>query len=335
MPPKTIRDIDVLQFSLIHGSGHKIHKQSPNHSPLAKGKLLLTKTLAEIIVHVSNTEELDSISVSCDRSNELTVGVLLEGKLKFALDDKEYSWEVKPGAQPICFAFNALRQVRWSKETQRGNKVKKSLVCIPHSWLKSRFRGETRLDNYVKNLMLHHNLVLAANANPLAQDLAKKLLKYQEKELSEIEFEGLGLVLVAECLKNLQNGAPAVKRIATNDSKVSAESMSICEFIEKNIIDCTPPVDIDLSQISKRLGLSISTAQRQFKLDFKMTIMEYIRSRRLEQARGLLQKNMSIGEAAYRAGYSHTSNFSLAFKKYFGITPGDITNMNCTRACGH
>jgi AraC-like DNA-binding protein len=38
----------------------------------------------------------------------------------------------------------------------------------------------------------------------------------------------------------------------------------------------------------------------------------------------LLQKNKSITELAYALGYSSPQHFSKAYKKMYGITPGEV-----------
>ncbi|MED5433037.1 MAG: helix-turn-helix transcriptional regulator, partial [Pseudomonadota bacterium] len=58
---------------------------------------------------------------------------------------------------------------------------------------------------------------------------------------------------------------------------------------------------------------------------FQMTPAAYIRQRRLERAQDLLRRQqLSIGEAAYLAGYRHPSNFITAYKRAFGTTPGEL-----------
>lgn len=43
-----------------------------------------------------------------------------------------------------------------------------------------------------------------------------------------------------------------------------------------------------------------------------------------EAKEALEQNGISIGEAAYLAGYNHPSNFISAFRKPFGHTPGEL-----------
>ncbi len=50
--------------------------------------------------------------------------------------------------------------------------------------------------------------------------------------------------------------------------------------------------------------------------------MEFVRTRRLDMVlRDLLDHGITVGEAAHRAGYSNTANFSTAFQRQFGYPP--------------
>ena len=53
--------------------------------------------------------------------------------------------------------------------------------------------------------------------------------------------------------------------------------------------------------------------------------MDYVRSRRLQLARQLLQgSNLAIGEIAARVGYSSQSAFSAALSRHLGVTPRQL-----------
>lgn len=82
-----------------------------------------------------------------------------------------------------------------------------------------------------------------------------------------------------------------------------------------------------LNQVASDMGMSVSNLQRVFRASYGQTIGEYIRQRRLEIARdAIVRERKSIGEAAYLAGYLHTSNFTNAFKRLFGVPPGTLND---------
>ena len=77
-----------------------------------------------------------------------------------------------------------------------------------------------------------------------------------------------------------------------------------------------------IGDIASLSGMSVSTLQRVFKTCFGTTVNEFMRTRRLELARlALLERGMSVGEAAFQAGYSSAANFATAFQRAFGYPP--------------
>nr|WP_255526785.1 AraC family transcriptional regulator [Photobacterium sp. BZF1] len=113
---------------------------------------------------------------------------------------------------------------------------------------------------------------------------------------------------------------PAISLPVTHTSNELAQ---IIEFIERNLKQ-----PVALSEIAQHVCMSISSLQRHFKVEMGETVQQYIRKRRLEIAKIQIEKGlMSISEAAYSYGYKHPSNFSLAFKKEFGISPIELVNI--------
>ena len=65
--------------------------------------------------------------------------------------------------------------------------------------------------------------------------------------------------------------------------------------------------------------------QTAFKATYNSTIADFSRELRLQNARAAIERDgISVGEAAYIAGYSNPANFSTAFKRFFGLSPSDV-----------
>jgi len=87
--------------------------------------------------------------------------------------------------------------------------------------------------------------------------------------------------------------------------------------------------DCSVSDIALANNMSVSTLQRRCKNTFNMTVNEYIRLRRLDRAKtAITVQGLSIGQAAYRAGYNHSSNFIAAFKKQYAVTPAELMKVH-------
>ncbi|MFJ2487470.1 AraC family transcriptional regulator [Pseudomonas sp. NPDC087639] len=85
----------------------------------------------------------------------------------------------------------------------------------------------------------------------------------------------------------------------------------------------------DLAQVA---GLSTARLHARFVAECGQTPMDYIRSRRLHKAMGLLRETvLPIGEIASRVGYSSQSAFSAAVLREFGSSPGQLRRDSCNK----
>lgn len=89
-----------------------------------------------------------------------------------------------------------------------------------------------------------------------------------------------------------------------------------CGVIEKKLAD-----KLSVDAIARAVGTSAATLQRLFFNEFGSTLAKYVRDRRLDTARNLLEDGGTVSEAAACAGYPNPKNFSTAFKRHFGINP--------------
>jgi AraC-like DNA-binding protein len=95
---------------------------------------------------------------------------------------------------------------------------------------------------------------------------------------------------------------------------------NIIDYIEENmLIDLTPKF------VAERFFLSISAMNNLFKIVCNMTIMEYVRNRRLTLAgQELMLTNYRIIDLAYKYGYETPEAFAKAFTRFHGFPPSFI-----------
>lgn len=287
------------------------------------GKLDFRYTLSNLIFHISENREIATATTTFERPAGLTFGVLLRGKVSFSLDDEPYCVSTEHDGKAKLFAFNLNRTTRWARTTIANNEVCKILVTIPHSWLCNRYAQSSELSAHIKNLVKQHKSSYVMDTDTRLTRLCENILLETSEGVSDLEAEGLALRFISNCIENLSFKFLNLTAPPIN-TNLNQTPFKIREYLESNIIPSNPPAQPDLKIITKELGYSVSTAQRNFKQAFGLTIIEYIRNRRLEIARDRLAGKMSIGEVAYLAGYNHTSNFSIAFKKFYGLPPGEV-----------
>jgi AraC-like DNA-binding protein len=95
------------------------------------------------------------------------------------------------------------------------------------------------------------------------------------------------------------------------------------ELVEQNF---QKPHSLEL--LSKLIGLNTFKLKTGFKELFQTTVFGLVADLRMEKAHKLIRhENFSISETSYAIGYKNPQHFSVAFKKKYGITPGELKSL--------
>lgn len=90
-------------------------------------------------------------------------------------------------------------------------------------------------------------------------------------------------------------------------------------------IDQYAAYPLQVADLARIAGLSSARLHARFVAECGQTPMDYIRSRRLHMAVGMLRDSaLPIGEIASRVGYSSQSAFAAAVLREFGASPGKL-----------
>ena len=71
--------------------------------------------------------------------------------------------------------------------------------------------------------------------------------------------------------------------------------------------------------------MSGTKLKQRFKQVYGYHLYEFYNKQRLEKAKELIAQGATPKEAGYSIGFSDVSNFTKAFKKEYGYTPGTIS----------
>ena len=85
---------------------------------------------------------------------------------------------------------------------------------------------------------------------------------------------------------------------------------------------CEPPT---ISGLARTCGINEFKLKKGFKQTFNMTIFGFLRQQKMKTARQLIQnEHHCVTRAASEVGYTNVSHFIKAFKKEFGLNPGQL-----------
>ena len=97
--------------------------------------------------------------------------------------------------------------------------------------------------------------------------------------------------------------------------------MQVEAVLTKDIFEPAPTI----SQLARMVSISESKLKKDFKMIYGSPVYEYFQKVRMQAAKDkLLAGNHSVKEVAMELGYSNLSNFTIAFKKEFGLLPSKL-----------
>lgn len=131
----------------------------------------------------------------------------------------------------------------------------------------------------------------------------------------QLMLEGLILQLFGHGLSMCQ--VESGKRLATSGEQQRLE-------VVRRLLEESPENDYTLNELAQRAAMSPSSLRSKFRAAYGCSVFDYLRDCRLEHARGYLLEGYSVQQAAWMSGYQHATNFSTAFRRRYGFSPGDL-----------
>ncbi len=116
-------------------------------------------------------------------------------------------------------------------------------------------------------------------------------------------------------IKAVNNLEKDFRTINTQITK-SASIKNVISIIEKEYAN----PNLSLSYIAEKLGMNASCISREFKHKTNTKYIEYLTNVRIEKAKELLQKGLSVEEVIESCGYFNVSSFKRAFKNHTNMT---------------
>jgi len=211
------------------------------------------------------------------------------------------------------FLFNVAHTLK------KDAPIKGVRVILTESWMKKYLQlaqNEDVLEEYIKlkNLGVWQMPVDAALTDLLTDLISDKetpLLFYQNKLMLIIERFFSWLYAEKELLKN-----------RAGISRHSIEQAQMAEAILTNDITVVPPT---IKKLAYTVATSPSKLKKVFKTVYGLPPYQYYQKQRMQKAKVLLLTgNHSVKDVGYTLGYTNLSNFTLAFKKEFGLLPSNV-----------
>ncbi len=306
---------------------------SSNPIPIIEGRFNLEQQRPGMQLHTFNGKEMTNGKSSMELKANLSFSLLLAGRLEFFIDGQRQ--QIDAGTCCQSFAFNLLQPTLFERITQKGQQIHKVNVSVSHDWLLSHWMPSQDNDPLLQTFLQTHLATVNTAATAKLQQLGHELLSAPSFNpvLQSLYTESKAIEFIAESLQGVssQNVKPIDDSFSSTPLSQQSyhsnnQANKLKRFIDGELLSLNNQNrDLSLNAIADHVGMSVSNMQRYFKRAMGQTIIHYIRQRRLELAHEAIElRGVTIGEAAFIAGYKHPSNFSIAFKRHFGVAPGTI-----------
>lgn len=106
--------------------------------------------------------------------------------------------------------------------------------------------------------------------------------------------------------------------------ELKGNDAALMEKIMKAVNARLDDSDFNVEALAEEVGLSRVQLHRKMKELTGLTVGDFIRNLRLQQAAELLAKgDITVAQVTYAVGFANPTHFTTAFKKHFGVTPSE------------
>lgn len=226
----------------------------------------------------------------------LEVVFFLRGSVEFHIDEEKRS------LSPNDVVLILPGQYHFA-DVNRGETYERYVCKIP----------EDQLSASLVSRLLHYPSFFSSCESllPLLQDLDEGFLEYEEEE-----FHDFCLAKITELLLALGK-----KEGSKRNEKINPLVHRIIDYVDEHIRE-----PLSLERLSEELAYSPGRISKAFSMEMKVSLMSYIRGKKLLGAHALIRQGMKAQEAASAMGFSDYSTFYRGYLKMFGDKPSSGRN---------
>lgn len=316
---------ELIQLAAQHALGVKVSTVPSSSTVQSRtldttvfsGKLLTHEVQPGLIATAGDVTYLTNDQVQSDSEPAIMCGVLLEGEPE-TMEVLGYGSITRHAHRPSLFGYSVPTVFQLSD--MNGRRSRSAGFVIKPDFF-SRFGDSMNSDGLAAlrefNAVRFRYEILPRS--PVLLDLARRNLDHPyDDQLGSLYLESNTLSFVIETAQLL---AQERRMIAAIGKRHYDKVMEVRDILDASLV--APPKILELT---KRVGVNLTTLQANFKAVFGTTIFGYVRAQRLQTARVLLREyHVTAAEAGYRVGFVSPSAFTAAYRRHFGHPPGQDT----------
>lgn len=314
-----IRHGDLQSLSRLVGTGYRaVGGTLHGDATVATGRFDLQQLRPGLLVHASDAIYERTVTTRLVKQKSLNFSIVLAGGWQAMLGGTPLSCG---GKEPQAMFFGLSEADVWQKHAPRGGYARMVNVMAAPEWLEGNGLDGTDLSvAEVDRLACRHRGHGQWRPSSRVIALAGQILGYSPYSgaLQRLYLESRAIDIVVESLAQITDASSAY----TYKTRRPADDRRM--RIVRERLDSAGELP-SLSELAREACVSTRTLQRQFFVAHGVGVVEYARRCRLQLARDLLEREgLTVAQAAHRAGYAHAANFATAFKRHFGVLPGQV-----------
>lgn len=290
-------------------------------APLFRGAFWHRELRRGLHVHASDVFEEADFTANSSQLPGLSCVFFLSGEVQVEIGGRVFQFrgcdELREG-----FIISSARAESFRRLSRGHQKIRHLVVSATPEWLDR--DGLASVDDHrlAQALLQDHLASQSWRVTSRLTGLVRQILASSGKQstLQDLLVESAAVEIIAEALaaSTHQDNAPATRMLS------SAEQARLKRA--EHFINARSTGRLHVEEIAREAGVSASGLQRLFKAAYGASVLDRVRQARLDEARALLVRGeSSIQEAAQRAGYTSAANFATAFKRQFGMSPGEAS----------
>ncbi|MEO8768901.1 MAG: AraC family transcriptional regulator [Ferruginibacter sp.] len=230
------------------------------------------------------------------------------------------------------FNSNQLKVLLYSTDIIRKGLIRKNedfrriIIIFTTEWLIENYaEASIKMDSLVQDLSTKNkSTIITENFDTQNRFIATQLANELDRKIyAQIHLKTASFILLNDFLNKL---VQRNRQDILSDQTLHYETMT---KVEEKIMQSINQKLPNLDQLAIEFNLSLSTLKRHFRIVYGKNIYQYYQEKRMEWGKVQLEKgDTTISEIATQLGFYKINNFSIAFKKYFGVLPRELKHKN-------
>jgi AraC-like DNA-binding protein len=268
------------------------------------------------IMHVLiDAEEETEFHITTD-SPVISMDFYLSSPTNYILEETGNIFAFDSGSHNIFYLPNTTIKNKWFP----GNSQELLSIALNLSYIGRYFPEKEIFLDFVKAIERNYPAALSSRNMPIShkmRNVIRDLLNENvESHLMRLHFENKVFELLLLQMEQFSIFADTKHRFYV-DKKLKEKLFQAKDIIEFNMVR-----PLTITNLAKEVATNEYYLKRGFKQLFGKTVFSYSMDLRMKKAKDLLiVDGLNVNEVAFFLGYKDATNFSAAFKKFYGFTP--------------